>query len=239
MHIRGLAAFLLSASLTAGAAPKPKYAAAATLLSQSHEYLQKAPAPAFWRLVPYYLPQQDDLSCSLATVAMLLNASRAANKLTSDDELVTQPALLNKVHSELWTKGVGPNGGGVTLDQLGDLLKASFKAYGLVEPKVEVVHSTTSRPAMVALQLALAEMEKDGGDMIVANFQQGILTGDGDAGHFSPVGAFDAALDRVLVLDVDRKWYEPYWVSTKTLLAGMATLDKDAGKMRGYLRITH
>ena len=42
------------------------------------EYLRRAEAPDFWALTPYYVPQQDGRSCSVASVAMVLTARQAA-----------------------------------------------------------------------------------------------------------------------------------------------------------------
>jgi hypothetical protein len=51
------------------------------------------------------------------------------------------------------------------------------------------------------------------------------------------VAAYDEVQRRVLVLDPDREWYEPYWISDEVALAGMATLDADSGQPRGYVHV--
>ena len=71
-------------------------------------------------------------------------------------------------------------------------------------------------------------------------FNQGVITGDWDGPHISAIGAYDAANDRVLIMDVDRNWYVPYWTSTETLLAGAGEADRRehgvlAGGTGGYL----
>ena len=38
-------------------------------------------------------------------------------------------------------------------------------------------------------------------------------------------------------MDVDRQWYEPYWVSEEALVDAMNTKDKEASLNRGYLYI--
>ena len=73
---------------------KSKYGPEAALLSRSHEYIQKNPAPDYWALSPYYVGQQTDSACSLAVATMIVNAARAAEKLKASEELVTQPTLL-------------------------------------------------------------------------------------------------------------------------------------------------
>ncbi|MDF2867348.1 MAG: glutathione gamma-glutamylcysteinyltransferase, partial [Gammaproteobacteria bacterium] len=43
--------------------------------------------------------------------------------------------------------------------------------------------------------------------------------------------------DRFLLMDVARFKYPPVWVKTVNLWNSMKTLDKDAGKMRGFVII--
>ncbi|MBI3554790.1 MAG: hypothetical protein HY074_00840 [Deltaproteobacteria bacterium] len=215
---------------------KPKYGPEATLLSASHAYLQKNAAPDYWALIPYYVSQQDDRSCSVASVSMVVNAARSGRKLTADDELATQKGLLVRAKSETWSKGVGDGGHGVNLDELGPIVEAGLKAYGVADATAEVHHTDdTSRKVKDELHHALVENEKSASDFIIINFIQGVYTGDAEAGHIAPIAAYDAKAGRVLVLDPDRQWYEPYWVSEATLLKGMATADKTSGKSRGFV----
>ena len=66
-------------------------------LSQSHEFFLKNPVPDFWALIPYYLPQKTGASCSVVTVAMIVNAARSGQKLSADESLATESDLLEKV----------------------------------------------------------------------------------------------------------------------------------------------
>jgi hypothetical protein len=242
---------LLLLSLTTGSAAhaideglKPKYGPEAKVLSRSNEYIRRAPAPDYWALSPYYVPQQDGRSCSLASVTMVVNAARSGvatrPPLGSDDELATQPTVFKRVDSEVWKKGLGPIGRGVTLDQLGVLMKDSLKVYGLETVKLEVVHVEDPKAAGVKslVRKALEANEKSAKDFIIANFDQGVFTGDAQAGHIAPVGAYDAKTRRVLILDPDRQWYEPYWVSEETFIKAMATQDGDAGRKRGFVWVS-
>jgi hypothetical protein len=218
--------------------PKPKYGSMATLLSQSHEFIQKHEAPDYWVLSPYYLPQQDDKSCSVASVAMVMNAARSGKKLTADDELVTQSGLLKKVGDKKWLDAVGANGTGVSLDELGTLIEKSLKSYGFEKAIVKVIHTEDqSADSKKKLHEDLLENEKSNKNFIILNFIQGAYTGDADVGHIAPIAAYDAAKGRALVFDPDRQWYEPYWVSEETLLSGMATKDKTSSHFRGYVKV--
>jgi hypothetical protein len=232
---------LMAVSVGSAAYAGPKYGPGATRLINTQEYVRKAKAPDFWAMMPYYLPQMNPRSCSLASVSMVANAARAHQDLTAADELVTQQGLLDKTKSELWKKAVGEGGEGVSLDQLGVLAKEAFKAYGMTDVTVSVVHvDCVTTATAAALKKVLRENEKSSDDFIIANFLQSEFTGDpeGAVGHFAPIAAYDEKHGKALVFDPDRQWYEPYWVSTETLLKGMATTDKTASKNRGYIYIS-
>jgi hypothetical protein len=217
----------------------PKYAAGSVPLSRDPAYLRRAAAPDFWALVPYYVGQRDDISCSLASLTMLVNAARRNTPLTSDDPLVTQPLLRQRVASAIWETGLAPGGEGVTLDQLALLARQSLRAFGMMPDRVQVTHvSEPSAEALATLRRALLDSEASSDDWLVLNFLDRIYVGTGDYGHIAPVGAYDAAARRVLILDPDRTWYEPYWIPDEVALAGMATRDAVSGKPRGYLHVS-
>lgn len=233
------ALLMLSAGPAAAEQFKPKYGPQATRISKANDYFREAAAPDYWALSPYYAAQYNGRACSVGSVAMVVNAARADQDLIADEKLVTQQDLLDKAGSKLWKRAVGAGGQGVTLDQLGELIKRSLNAYGFPNAKVEVVHlDQAGADAVAKLREVLARNEKSAGDFIVLNFVQGVYTGDADVGHISPVGAYDSKRDRVLVMDVDREWYEPYWVPVETVAKGMATRDKSANKNRGYVYVT-
>jgi hypothetical protein len=230
------------AAPTAGAlpdaVPKPKYGPAATPLSRDSAWLREAPAPDFWVLAPYYAAQRDDRSCSLAAAAMVVNAARARRDLGAEDELATQEGILERTRSEAWARRVGALGVGVTLDEMAGLVPLALEAYGVTGAAVEVLHAEGPADARRAeVRAWLVDNERFRQNLIVASFLQGVYTGDAPAGHMAPVGAYDEGRRRVLLLDPDRRWYEPYWVSEETFYAGLATRDPVSGRARGLLRI--
>lgn len=239
-----LALFSTSCSTTCGARAlasdaKPKFGPSATRLHDSREYIRKSEAPDFWALVPYYTPQQTGSACSVASVAMVVNAARADQKLSASQTLVTQDNLLSNVGSKDWKKAVSKGGGGVTLEELGKLTRKSLESYGFKNAKVEVVHASGDASFEEQVRKRLAKNEKNSRNFMLANFLQSEFTGDpeGAVGHIAPVGAYDAKADRVLIFDPDRSWYEPYWVSTATFIKGMNTRDSGAKKTRGFVFI--
>jgi hypothetical protein len=232
---------LASAAL---ARPQPpsalsKYPAFSTTLSRDPAYLRSAPAPDFWALIPYYVGQHDDVSCSLASLTMVVNAARHTTPLGSNDELVTQPLLRRRVANASWERGLAPDGQGVTLEELARLARESLQAFGLVPERVRVTHVPEASPeALAELRRSLLASETSERDFLLFNFLARTYVGVGDYGHVAPVGAYDASARRVLILDPDRTWYEPYWIPDEVALAGMATDDAVSGRARGYLYVS-
>ncbi|KAL6564660.1 Glutathione gamma-glutamylcysteinyltransferase 1 [Orobanche minor] len=66
--------------------------------------------------------------------------------------------------------------------------------------------------------------------MIFVNIKALKQTG---AGHYSPIGGCHAGKDMVLVLDVARFKYPPYWVPLTHLWEGMSYINEFTGKSRG------
>lgn len=225
------------AAVGVAAARSAKYPASTLPLSREHGYLQRAPAPDFWTLMPYYTAQRDDVSCSLASLSMLVNAARNGAPLGSDDPLVTQQLLFERVQSDVWRRGLAPGGPGVTLEQLGLLAEQSLRGFHIAA-RVRVQHVPAASPeALAELRSLLLANEASPRDWLLLNFAAQQYVGVGDYGHIAPVGAYDEAQHRVLVLDPDREWYEPYWISDEVALAGMATLDAESGQPRGYVYV--
>ena len=69
--------------------------------------------------------------------------------------------------------------------------------------------------------------------VVVTSFSRTALGQTGD-GHFSPLAAFHEATDQVLLLDVARFKYAPYWVSVTSLYCSMIPVDAATGKSRGW-----
>ena len=206
----------------------PKYGPRATRLYEDRAFVRVNEAPDFWALLPYYLPQRTDSSCSVASVAMLVNALRAGRRLGADEPLVTEAGLLGALGDREWERATAEGGEGVDLEQLGALIERVLSAYGLEPYRVDVVHvDSTSEETRARLRAVLSRNERSGEDFVLVNFLQSTLTGDPDGavGHIAPIAAYDASRDRALVLDPDRRWYEPYWVPLDALLEAMATRD--------------
>lgn len=221
---RALLALLLALPLAGGAAAlegKPKLGPDAVPLTAALDHLRRTPAPDWWRLAGLYLPQATSSACSLASVVMAVNFLRGLPE-GAEDPLVTQEALLERVADPGWAAEVAEGGDGVRLDELVAALRHALAAYAVERVEIEVIRPEDASPATLArLRAVLAANEASDRDLVLAYFNQGVLTGDWDGPHVSPIGAYDAATGRVLVMDVDREWYVPYWASDERLLAAM------------------
>jgi hypothetical protein len=114
--------------------------------------------------------------------------------------------------------------GGLTLDQLADL-----------------VRKKTGRRVSVLRDLDIGTFREelthanDPARRYAVNFTRGPLFGRG-GGHHSPIGAYLADQDLVLVLDVNAN-FRPWLVSTERLFRAVDTVDSQAKRKRGLLRI--
>lgn len=69
--------------------------------------------------------------------------------------------------------------------------------------------------------------------ILVVSYARSAVGQTGD-GHFSPLAAYDAASDSVLVLDVARFKYPPTWISVELLYQALQPHDTLSGKPRGW-----
>ena len=73
--------------------------------------------------------------------------------------------------------------------------------------------------------------------VIIVSYSRPVLNQSG-SGHFSPLGAYNSRRDMVLIMDVARFKYPPYWVPVSNLWSAMAAKDDVTGLSRGYFIIS-
>ena len=69
---------------------------------------------------------------------------------------------------------------------------------------------------------------------IVVSYSRSSLGQTGD-GHFSPIGGYHKERQLLLILDVARFKYPPYWVSVDDLWQAMMCHDEETHRSRGYV----
>lgn len=175
----------------------------------------------------HFVTQQHPAFCGPASIAMVLNAlevPRPASDMTlglgmfDQDNIFNAAANAAKPREEILK-------GGMTLDELG----AVFAAYGL---SVDVRHAEDS--SLEAFRdITVAELEAPDGFVLVNYLRSAI--GQETGGHISPIAAYDADTDRILIMDVSRYKYPPVWVEAAALFDAMNTPDSDNDdRSRGY-----
>jgi hypothetical protein len=207
---------------------------------RSHGSLSPADPFLLSRLISSYVPQQNEHSCSLASITMLVNSVRAAQNLSAGDKRVTQAELLDAVGDDAWESAVGPEGEGVALQTLAGLVERSLTTFGVERFAVEVVHvDHVSGTTCAKVRQVLSGLARSPNHFLLANFLQSVYLGNPMAaiGHHAPVAGYDALLRRVFILDPDRHLGGPYWVSEERFLEGMATRDESCGKSRGCVSV--
>ena len=228
----------------------PKYgpvgAPYAVPLSHDHKYLQVATHKAldYWNLSPFYVSQFNELACSVASVTMVLNGiTRAGRTIKADETNITQEKLLDSVNAVNWKQRVMPGAldeeKGVSLDQLETVVKEAFRQYDVSNYEIErVAVFQADAKTLLEFRSALSANEANGKDYILIHYIQDVVTEapGGPYPHISPIGAYDKSQKRVLIMDVDREWYEPYWVSDERLLLSMSKKTERYG-FGGYLWI--
>jgi hypothetical protein len=222
------------ASPLVGPEAKPKLGPDAVPITREAGYLRAAPAPDYWKLSAFYVPQFTSSACSVAAVAMAVNFARGLPE-DSEEPIVTQNALLEKVHDAEWTARGAEGGDGVTFDEFLGVLEASLETYGIHGYGIQVIRPRTADAASLAkVRAALTANEASDEDLILMYFNQGVLTGDWDGPHISPIGAYDQSTHRALIMDVDREWYVPYWSpDTRLLDAMLKPAPADQGPLAG------
>jgi hypothetical protein len=164
-----------------------------------------------------HVRQYHEASCSVASVATMINAIRAGNG--AGGEPVTQLALLDRVRCGHWKERMRPEGHngrrGLPLGLLGEIVAASLAAYGIRPKAMDVVPALSEGAAAIKRRLRnrLRRFEDRGDCLLLVHFNQGALVPALSIPHISPVGGYDSATDRVTLLDVDPDQPAPYSVT--------------------------
>ncbi len=115
------------------------------------------------------------------------------------------------------------------------------KTYGTIARCAPTLHDQPSRVVVVDDALSERTVRADlednlahQGDFVIVNYRREAV-GQKGGGHISPLGAYDAASDSVLVLDVNPAAAGWVWMPMATLVKGMRTFD--IVENRGYVLV--
>jgi len=184
---------------------------------------------ALWR---HYVKQYHEASCSVASVATVVNA--LGEVIAGRPGEITQMDLLDRVTTGNWKKRMSPEGDngrrGLPLALFGEVVRGSLEALRIPFASVETIDTRDggSRDGALAgegretLRKRLLEFETQGNGVIIAHFDQGAFVPELNIPHISPVGGYDDATGRVTVLDVDRFQNGPYSIPLERFYRGMS-----------------
>ena len=208
----------------------------------------------FAALANQFEAQYNGTFCGPTSAAIVLNAvhSRSADlprdhtRLRKDDvqfmragadpivPRFTQDSVIDRgPKTRAQVLGEPINIGGKEVKDFGYQLRqfdAMLRANALVT-RVVIVDDALSEQAIRA---DLASNLAQGGDYVIVNYRREAI-GQTGGGHISPLGAYDAASDSFLVLDVNPAVAGWVWMPTATLVKGMRTFD--TVENRGYVLV--
>ena len=198
----------------------PKLGPNATPITVDTDYLRASPAPDYWAFSSFTKPQFTTSACSIATVTAAINGIMGQPEWASET-IMSQQDLLELTGNADWATLSAEGGDGVKFQQLVDFTADALAATGLDRELTTFQPVSDPENARTRVTAMLAENETTADNAIMVYFNQGVVTGDWDGPHVALIGAYNAAADRVLILEVDQEWYIPYWTPVDVLLAAM------------------
>ena len=193
-----------------------------TLLVQSVDRADYGP------LAEQFLTQANLAYCGVASMVMVLNSLA-----------VPAPPAVGYGSYRFWTQEnvfelantravLGPEvvaRQGMTLQQL----RALLASHGL---QARAIHG--DRLSQAQFRLLLRSNLSAPTDRLLVNYDRQVL-GQAGGGHISPVAAYHATTDRVLILDVARYRYPSVWVPLVDLWQAIRSTDSSSGLSRGVV----
>ncbi|MET1026969.1 MAG: phytochelatin synthase family protein [Dongiaceae bacterium] len=211
-----------------------------TPLTRDHAFLRREASPAYWALAPHLISQYTDCACALASATMVFNAMRSLDGHHRIGDVVTELRLLEAMNDDHWRTAFRPtDGDGLKLARYAEDLPRALDLFQLTGWSVSMHRMPAADTvAAFALRKALTALQQRADRLIIANFHLATFYGDGvDIGHYSPLAAYDADSDRILVLDVYKPDYEPSWAPLERMMAAMSVHD-DKDVPRGYILLS-
>jgi hypothetical protein len=199
---------------------------------QGHQLLVSANASsAYFPLSEQFTAQINRTFCGVASAVMVLNALQMQAPRSAELEAFSsfdqQNVFNDKTETAVPRRAVEQRG--MSLDELG----AFIAAHGL---KTEV-HHAADVDIHAFRREAVAHLGAPD-HYILVNFLRPVLNQAG-GGHISPLAAYNAMADRLLLLDVSRYKYPPVWVATQELFAAMNTrVPQNMNRSRGCVGVS-
>jgi glutathione gamma-glutamylcysteinyltransferase len=226
---------------------------------QGKRYLMEAfaggTAESYWKLTEHFVNQSDPAFCGVTTLLMCLNAMcidpnirwRGGWRFYGSEDVLLNRCCFSA--ERIRRKGI-------ILEDFARLgrchgLKIDMKR-PLLEGKQDPKHDDTNNNGSNGkegdssfslddfrndIRWILSGIEAKHQPLLVTSFSRSALGQTGE-GHFSPIAAYHEETDQVLVLDVARFKYAPYWVRVEDLFQSMRDLDSVTKKPRGWFLLS-
>lgn len=184
----------------------------------------------YFMLAPYVDVQENMGFCGPASMAAVLNSfpglPHPISSTYSPYRYFTQSGLFNAETSQVKTYAQVSQSG-LTLAEA-----SSFLQKLNVQTQLFYGANLSAGSLRVLIKDSLADPHA----RIIVDFSRRTLGQIGD-GHYSPLVAYDSASDSVLIVDVAKFKYPPFWITLEDLLRSIQTIDPDSGNSRGVIVI--
>jgi Phytochelatin synthase len=238
--------------------PEPTYSVNKRILPSSltalssdegREYLLQAltnkTAESYWRLMEQFVTQSDPAFCGITTLVMVLNAMgvdpnvrwKGGWRFYGSEDVILNNCCLSAERIRR---------AGVTLEEFRLLSKCQGLSVDMKRPinpdhnhtSEDIVHHPHRPSECQSLEAFRHDVQRtlttpNSASVLVSSFSREALGQTGD-GHFSPIAAFHPETDQVLVLDVARFKYAPFWVKIEALYYAMQPKDSATKRSRGW-----
>jgi hypothetical protein len=225
----GLATSWPKGYIVAQTLPLPRTLTPLTSL-QGKQLLRESQAQDdFIPLFSQFVTQDNQAFCGVASAAIVLNALGVPAPLAPEwkRQYFTQNNLLNP-QTETIIARQQIERQGLTLAQLA----AIFKSHPV---KAEIHYGGDL--SLDAFRKIVSQNLKQPGNFVVINYSRRAIGQEG-GGHISPLAAYNADKDQLLILDVSRYKYPPVWIDAKDIWEAIKTVDSVSQKTRGIVLVS-
>lgn len=184
----------------------------------------------YFSLATYLEAEQVLTFCGPASVSAVANSlgiDRPSPDRLYPWKLFTQDLLFNAANQKLKPYGMVEHEG-LTLWELDQFIE---------NVGLEAEHHFADETSVDELREIIQTTLSDRNARVIVNYSRQALPQTG-GGHISPIGAYDADTDSILILDVAKYKYPPVWISVQKLHDAMMMVDMGSNRSRGFIEVS-
>jgi len=187
---------------------------------------------SYYRLTQHAMNQSDPAYCGVTTLVVVLNALsvdpnvrwKGGWRYFGDEGFLLSRCCMNEEHIQRV---------GITMDEFYQLATCQGVNVTMTRWTEDSVTTGLDDFRQVVQTTFSSSFTSSNTQLLVVSFSRASLGQTGD-GHFSPLAAYHAPTDSVLVWDVARFKYPPYWTSLSQLYDAMQPQDETTHQSRGW-----